>query len=198
MAVSGALVGNRLPPGRSLLRVVVLLLSVLALLPLLALAAFALTGAGGDALALGPAGRLQLTNTVLLLIGVGLGGAALGTANGWLTASCRFPGRRWLRIAQLLPLATPAYLLAATLIDLGSRAGLRIHGPLWSVAVLTLSTYTYVFLLSTESFAVTGSRPGGLPQPRGWALGQLRPGGPADGPAGDRCRYRPHGHGGGQ
>ena len=158
MAVSGALVGNRLPPGRSLLRVVVLLLSVLALLPLLALAAFALTGVGGDALALGPAGRLQLTNTVLLLIGVGLGGAALGTANGWLTASCRFPGRRWLRIAQLLPLATPAYLLAATLIDLGSRAGLRIHGPLWSVAVLTLSTYTYVFLLSTESFAVTGSR----------------------------------------
>ena len=42
-----------------------------------------------------------------LLIGVGIGGAALGTANGWLAACCTFPGRRWLRIAQLLPLATP-------------------------------------------------------------------------------------------
>ena len=72
--------------------------------------------------------------------------------------NCRFPGRRWLRIAQLIPLATPAYLLSATLVDLGSRAGWRIHGLGWGIAVMALATYPYVFLLSTESFGMSGRR----------------------------------------
>ena len=75
-----------------------------------------------------------------------------------LLANCRFPGRRWLKIAQLLPLASPSYLLAATLVDLGSLHGLRIHGLSWGVAVMALSTYPYVFLLSTESFTICGRR----------------------------------------
>jgi iron(III) transport system permease protein len=145
-------------PGRSLLATAVLALAALALLPVLGLALFAWFGPAVAGLALGPAGREQLINTVLLVGGVGVLGAVLGTANGWLSANCQFSGRRWLRIAQLLPLATPAYLLAATLIDLGSRSSWRIHGLPWAITVLTLTTYPYVFLLSTECFAVSGRR----------------------------------------
>jgi iron(III) transport system permease protein len=136
----------------------VLVLSGLALLPVLALMAFAALDGGLDRLTLGHEGAAQIRNTLVLVASVGVLGAALGTATGWLTANCQFPGRRWLRIAQLLPLATPTYLLAATAIDLGSRLSWRVHGLGWAVAVLTLATYSYVFLLSTESFAVSGKR----------------------------------------
>jgi iron(III) transport system permease protein len=109
-------------------------------------------------LGLGSGGPEALAHTAGLVLLVGLGGALLGTATGWLTSACSFPGRRLLRIAQLLPLATPPYLLAATLIDGGSRFGLRLHGDLWAAAVLVLGTYSYVFLLATESFSAGGQR----------------------------------------
>ncbi len=147
-----------LAPRRALLGVPVLGISALALLPVIGLGVFALGGSAGALPGLGAAGASQLGNTLLLVLGVGVAGAVLGTANGWLTACCQFPGRRWLRIAQLLPLATPAYLIAATLIDLASRLSQRVHGSGWAVLVLTLSTYSYVFLLSTESFSVEGGR----------------------------------------
>ena len=143
---------------RSFLGVGVLLVSLLALLPLAALLMVASRSGWAGLLALGPSGGEQIQNTLLLLVGVGVLGACLGTANGWLTARCHFPGRRWLQIAQLLPLAIPSYLLAATLVDLGSRVGLRVHGLAWAVLVLGLCTYSYVFLLSTECFGLSGAR----------------------------------------
>jgi iron(III) transport system permease protein len=149
--------GAERPRRRSLLVALVVLVGTIALLPLAGLALFAVLGAGRG-FDLGTAGGEQLGRTLLLLIAVGSCVAVLGTATGWVTACCRFPGRRGLRIAQLLPLAAPAYLLAATLIDLGSRAGLRIEGMGWAIAVLSLSTYSYVFLLATESFSVSGRR----------------------------------------
>jgi iron(III) transport system permease protein len=139
-----------------MLAVLVFVLCAAALLPLLGLLLFALAGRGE--LQLRSDGFTPLAHTLLLVVGVGVAGAVLGTANGWLTACCDFPGRRSLRIAQLVPLATPAYLLAATLIDLGSRLRLRIHGDGWALVVLTLATYSYVFLLATESFAQGGRR----------------------------------------
>ena len=109
-------------------------------------------------MSLGPDGGRQILGTLQLLLGTAAIGTLIGTANGWILINCRFKGRRWLRIAQLIPLATPAYLLSATLVDLGSRQGLRIHGLAWGIAVMALSTYPYVFLLSTESFAMSGRR----------------------------------------
>ena len=41
---------------------------------------------------------------------------------------CRFPGRRWLRIAQLLPLATPSICSLPHWSDLGSLYTFHIHG----------------------------------------------------------------------
>lgn len=144
--------------GRFLLGLAVLTLAALALLPLFSLLLFAWVDPVLRGLQLGASGRDQLLNTAALLLGVCTLSALLGTANGWLTANCRFPGKRWLRIAQLLPLACPAYLLAATLVDLGSRNSWFIHGLPWAISVLMLTTYPYVFLLSTESFAVSGRR----------------------------------------
>jgi iron(III) transport system permease protein len=137
---------------------VVLAISALALLPLLALLRDALFSHPAGGLGLGIDGAEQARGTLELVAGEGIVGAMLGTTIGWLTAVCRFPGRRWLRIAQLLPMAFPAYLLAASLIDWGSHRGLRIHGTGWAVALLTLANYSYVFLLSTESFSVSGRR----------------------------------------
>lgn len=145
-------------PQRSLLGAGVLLLCALALAPVLSLGWFALDAGEGSRLDLGYGGAEQVLNTLALVALVGLLTALLGTATGWLTARCAFPGRRWLRIAQLLPLATPSYLLAATWIDLGSRYGLRVHGFTPTLIVMVLSTYSYVFLLSTESFSVSGRR----------------------------------------
>jgi iron(III) transport system permease protein len=145
-------------PQRSLLGAGVLMLCALALAPVLSLGWFAFTASEGSRFDLGLGGGEQVLNTLALVALVGLLTALLGTATGWITARCAFPGRRWLRIAQLLPLATPSYLLAATWIDLGSRFGVRVHGFTPTLIVMVLSTYSYVFLLSNESFSVSGRR----------------------------------------
>jgi iron(III) transport system permease protein len=132
--------------------------AVINLLPLIGLLIYCLSKPGGAFSALGREGIEQLTNTLLLLILVGIGVACLGTGIGWLTASCRFPGKASLTVAQLLPLATPAYLQAAVLTDLGSRHGLRLHGLGWAAVVLSLSTLPYVVLLSRNSFCQSGRR----------------------------------------
>lgn len=153
--------GTTAPPptnSRTGLAVAVVVISLLALLPLLNLFRAALFSGGGSPLALGFDGGDQIRGTLLLVLGEGIAGAVLGTAIGWLTAMCHFPGRRWLRIAQLLPMAVPAYLSAASLIDWGSHHGLRIHGIGWTIALMTLANYSYVVLLSTESFGISGRR----------------------------------------
>ncbi|MFN7899307.1 MAG: ABC transporter permease [Synechococcaceae cyanobacterium] len=143
--------------GRAGLGLLVLGLTALALLPLIGLAQQALAAGGGTGL--GPEGWRQLSNTALLVLAVGLGSGLLGCVNAWLSSACSFPGRRWLRPAQLLPLATPAYLLAATVIDLGSRLSWQVQGLGWAALVLVLATYSYVFLLASESFANLGRQP---------------------------------------
>ena len=116
--------GSTLGRGRWPLLVLLLLVATLALLPILGLGPYALLG--GIGAGAGDEAAEALAHTTGLVLLVGLGSALLGTATGWLTSACSFPGRRLLRIAQLLPLAAPPYLLAATLIDGGSRFGLRL------------------------------------------------------------------------
>ena len=143
---------------RSLLVALAIIIGLLAIWPLLNLVAEALRSTDRGSLSLSPDAKEQILGSLQLLLGTAATGSVIGTANGWLLSNCRFPGRRWLRIAQLAPLATPAYLLSATLVDLGSRHGIRIHGLIWGIAVMSLSTYPYIFLLSTESFSVCGKR----------------------------------------
>ncbi len=146
----------RWSPGRILLALLAIVFSTLALLPLVALIFEGIYGLREGSVTLGIDGFRQIKGTVVLLFFTSLVGGVIGTANGWLLANCRFSGRRTLKIAQLIPLATPAYLLSATLIDLGSINGIRITGIFWGVIIMALTTYPYVFLLSTESFSKSG------------------------------------------
>ena len=144
--------------GRSLLSALAVIVCALALCPLIGLLGEGINGLWNGSINLGVDGSRQVVGTLSLLLFTGLLGALVGTTNGWLLANCRFPGRKLLKIAQLLPLATPAYLLSATLIDLGSINSIRIYGMGWGVVVMALTTYPYVFLLSTESFTKCGRR----------------------------------------
>ena len=57
-------------------------------------------------------------NTVLLLAGVAVLTAAIGTGAAWLVTAYDFPGRRVLTWALLLPLAVPTYIVAFAYLDL--------------------------------------------------------------------------------
>lgn len=111
-------------------------------------------------------------NSLGLMLGVGLGVTALGTATAWLVTMCSFPGRRWLEWALLLPLAAPAYILAYTYttfldysgpIQTGLRAlfGWTTPQDYWfpavrslpgAIVMLTLVLYPYVYLLARSAF----------------------------------------------
>ena len=113
-----------------------------------------------------------LQNTLILMAGVGLLSAAAGTGAAWLVTMHRFPGRRWLDIALLFPLANPAYIGAYALVDFLTysgpvQTGLRlsmgwtsardywfpqVHSLGFAVVVLTAAFYPYVYLLARAAF----------------------------------------------
>lgn len=110
-------------------------------------------------------------NTIVLLIGVGLGTVVIGTGTAWLVTMCRFPGSRMLQWALLLPLVMPTYIIGYAYADLLTFAGplqsaLRAamgwgRGDYWfpnigspqGVALLfTLVLYPYVYLAARAAF----------------------------------------------
>lgn len=117
---------------------------------------------------------ILLKNTLILLLGVGLGVAVLGTTTAWLTAMYDFPGRRFFFWGLMLPLAMPAYVLAFTQLGLfdytgpvstylrerwGFAQGLPEIRNAWGlIAVMSLTFYPYVYLLSRNAFASMGQR----------------------------------------
>jgi iron(III) transport system permease protein len=68
-----------------------------------------------------------VANSLLLVVLVAAGVAAIGTACAWAVAALEFPGRRWLEWALVLPLAMPAYVVAYAYTDL-----LQFSGPVQS------------------------------------------------------------------
>lgn len=111
-------------------------------------------------------------NTLVLMGGVGLLTAAVGTGAAWLVVMYRFPGSRWLDYALLFPLAIPAYVGAYALVDFLQYAG-PVQGAMraamgwesardyWfpevrsrgmAVLVLSAALYPYVYLLARAAF----------------------------------------------
>jgi iron(III) transport system permease protein len=112
-----------------------------------------------------------IANTVVLVLGVGLGVPVVGVGTAWLVIMCRFPGRRFFDWALILPLAVPAYVMAYTYTDF-----LQVTGPVqgllreltglgprdyWfpeirslggAVVMLVFVLYPYVYLLSRAAF----------------------------------------------
>lgn len=112
-----------------------------------------------------------VTNSVYLMVGVGLLSTAIGVPTAWFLTTFNFPGRSWLEWAQLLPLAVPSYIIAYCYTDLlefagpvqtsirtlfGVQAGdypfpnVRSLGG--AVVVLSLALYPYIYLLTRAAF----------------------------------------------
>lgn len=61
---------------------------------------------------------VALRDTLILLTGVGLIAAFIGTTSAWLVTAYDFPGRGILEWALLLPLAVPTYIIAYAYLDI--------------------------------------------------------------------------------
>jgi iron(III) transport system permease protein len=68
-------------------------------------------------------------DTLLLLAGVGILTAGIGTGSAWIVSAYDFPGRRVLEWALLLPLAVPTYIVAYAYLDI-----LHPVGPVQTLA----------------------------------------------------------------
>jgi len=137
---------------RYILKFLVIILTCLILWPLLSLVKEGLYGIKEGSIYLTIENLNEIKGTLLLLIFSLTLGGFLGIANGWILTNCQLKGRKILRVCQLIPFSTPAYLLAATFIDLGSINSIRITGMFWGVIIMSFTTYPYVFLLSSENF----------------------------------------------
>ncbi len=104
--------------------------------------------------------------TVILLLGVGLVVTVIGVGTAWLISVYRFPGRRFLEWALLLPLAVPTYVIAYAYLDVMHPVGpvqsfvrnlFGINNPqdLWfpeirsmggAIVLLGLVLFPYVYL----------------------------------------------------
>ena len=111
------------------------------------------------------------TTTLVMMAGVGLLTAAVGTGAAWLVTMYRFAGRAWLVHALLFPLALPAYVGAYALVDFLDysgplQTGLRatfgwqdardywfpeIRSTWAAVLVLSAALYPYVYLLTRQA-----------------------------------------------
>ena len=136
-----------------------LLLTVTAgvnLLPFAALLAFSLQGGGGF-FSIGSDGLTQLINTSVGVV-CWPWSRHLGDRH-WLAHRVLPVFRQALAHAGSTPaLATPAYLQAAVITDLGAREGTQIYGLSWCVAVLILANLPYVVLLARDNFRLSGRR----------------------------------------
>jgi iron(III) transport system permease protein len=113
-----------------------------------------------------------LFNSFWLMLGVAAGVLLIGSSTAWLVTMCRFSGSRIFEWALLLPLSTPAYLLAYAYADMFDyfgfvQVGLRnifgwqtkqdywfpdVHSLGGAIVMLTLALYPYVYLLARVAF----------------------------------------------
>ncbi len=107
-----------------------------------------------------------ISNTLILIAGVGLGTVLLGFSSAYLTSMYRFPGARFLRFGLLLPLAIPSYIAAYVFSGVTEYSGpLHLIGRGlgqndWHVnimhlpgliVVLSLVLYPYIFATARVS-----------------------------------------------
>ncbi len=149
------------------------LLALLVLMPVAAVLFFALDSSGDiwthlvETVLLG-----YVSNTLLLMLGVGFSVFLTGVSTAWLVTMCHFPGRRIFEWLLLLPLAIPAYVIAYAYTDFLEYAG-PVQGALrtffgWqsaqdyyfpeirslegAIIFMGLVLYPYVYLLARAAF----------------------------------------------
>jgi iron(III) transport system permease protein len=110
--------------------------------------------------------------TLVLMAGVGIVSFVVGTSTAWFVAMCRFPGRKVLQWALLVPLATPTYIIAYTYVDVFEYSGIvqtmarglfgwhnardywfpDIRSLPGAIFVMSFVLYPYVYLTARASF----------------------------------------------
>ena len=113
-----------------------------------------------------------VSQTAILLAGVGVLVTVIGTSAAWLVTAYEFPGRRWLEWLLLLPLAVPTYIIAYAYLDIlhplgpvqtAIRALLGFDSPrdfrlpdirsmTGGILLLGLVLYPYVYLTTRAMF----------------------------------------------
>jgi iron(III) transport system permease protein len=112
-----------------------------------------------------------MRNTAALVFIVGFGTFMVGTGAAWLVTMTDFPGRRWLEIALVIPLAFPAYVLAYAYTHVLDHPGIvqtllrdvtgwgprdywfpEIRSLGGAAIMLILVLYPYVYLLARAAF----------------------------------------------
>lgn len=112
-----------------------------------------------------------VVNTLLLAVGTGIGVVAIGVPAAWMVSMCRFPGRRLLEWALVLPLAVPAYVLAYAYTDFLQTAGPvqtairdltgwavkdywfpEVRSLPGAIGMFVMVLYPYVYLLARAAF----------------------------------------------
>ncbi|WP_375258201.1 ABC transporter permease [Citreimonas sp.] len=154
------------------LAAVAVFVALVCALPHLGVIAAALSGQGDTLPHLIDTVLPRYTITTIALVAlVGAGTFVIGTGAAWLVVMTEFPGRRWLEIALVIPLAFPAYVLAYAYTDLLDHPGLvqatlrevtgwgprdywfpEIRSLGGAAAMLTLVLYPYVYLLARAAF----------------------------------------------
>ncbi|MBE9113477.1 iron ABC transporter permease [Nodosilinea sp. LEGE 07298] len=113
-----------------------------------------------------------IRNSLVLMVGVGLGVLVIGVSTAWLVSTCQFWGRRWFEWLLLLPLAAPTYILAYVYTDtleyfgpvqtaLRGLFGWQRATDYWfpnirsvggAILLFSLTLYPYVYLLARVAF----------------------------------------------
>lgn len=167
--------GRRRPrpalPGWTL---VALLVSAVALAPIVALLLIAVTNAQGNAWPhlLSTVLPAAVMTTVWLMLGVGAVVLFVGTSSAWLVTMYDFPGRRVFEWLLVVPLAVPTYLSAFTYMELWDYSGWvqtalralfgwqsaadywfpQIRSLGGAIFVMAFALYPYVYLTARASF----------------------------------------------
>ena len=112
-----------------------------------------------------------ITNSIFLVLGVGLISLIIGTSSAWIITKYDFFGRRILEWALILPLAIPPYILAYTFTGLFDDYGSANEFIRWifnldssfvffpnvrnifgAIIVFAFTLYPYIYLISRASF----------------------------------------------
>ena len=112
-----------------------------------------------------------ITNSILLVLGVGLISLIIGTSSAWIITKYDFFGRRILEWALILPLAIPPYILAYTFTGLFDDYGSvnefirwifnldssfvffpNVRNIFGAIIVFAFTLYPYIYLISRAAF----------------------------------------------
>ena len=113
-----------------------------------------------------------IVNTFILSTGVIVGVIFLGSLCAWIISAYRFPGHQFFKVALILPLAMPGYIIAYTYTGLLDYSGpvqtLLRHSFSWelgnyyfpeirsvggAITMLSLVLYPYVYLIARDAFS---------------------------------------------